>query len=60
MVFRSGLISEDLREFSGGENSNRNYNQKKRRADVARGVPGVEQWLAVTLDYQRSIRYQKK
>ena len=33
---------------------------KQRRADVARGVPGAEQWLAVTLDYQRSIRYQKK
>jgi len=33
---------------------------KQRRADVARGVPGAEQRLAVTLDYQRSIRYQKK
>lgn len=33
---------------------------KQRRADVVRGVPGAEQRLAVTLDYQRSIRYQKK
>ena len=33
---------------------------KQRRADVARGESGAEQRLEATLDYQRSIRYQKK
>nr|DAI18767.1 MAG TPA: hypothetical protein [Caudoviricetes sp.] len=33
---------------------------KQRRADIARGEPGAKQRLAVTLDYQRSIRYQRR
>ena len=33
---------------------------KQRRVYVARGIPGAEQWLAVTLGYQMGIRCQKK
>ena len=56
LVLRCPKIFENLQE----ERAAIEEALKQRRADVARGVPGAEQRLAVTLDYQRSIRYQKK
>ena len=55
-VLRCPKIFENLQE----ERAAIEEALKQRRADVARGEPGAEQRLAVTLDYQRSIRYQKK
>ena len=55
-VLRCPKIFENLQE----ERAAIEKALKQRRADVARGEPGAEQRLAVTLDYQRSIRYQKK
>ena len=55
-VLRCPKIFENLQE----ERAAIEEALKQRRADVARGEPGAEQRLEVTLDYQRSIRYQKK